>query len=93
MIVSSTQSSIASKMARPRGVLARRIGNFENRRFAAAKKIANARSKIIGLKSDFSHHKVRILMWKCLGMLWDEWELEDMQYFLLGKEIDSLIVM
>ena len=45
MIVSSTQYSIASKMVRTRGGLARRINNFENRRFAAAKEIANARRK------------------------------------------------
>ena len=32
-------------MVRTRGGLARRINNFENRRFAAAKEIANARRK------------------------------------------------
>ena len=45
MIVSSTQHSIASKMARTNGDLARRINNFENRRFAAAKEIANTRRR------------------------------------------------
>ena len=32
-------------MARTRGGLARRINNFDNRRFAAAKEIANARRR------------------------------------------------
>ena len=53
MIVSSTQYSIASKMVRTRGGLARRINNFENRRFAAAKEIANARRKNNRLKIKF----------------------------------------
>ena len=45
MIVSSILSSITSKMAITREVLARRISSFENRRLAAAKNIANARRK------------------------------------------------
>ena len=42
IIVSSTQYLIASKMARTGAGLARPINNFENRRFAAAKDVANA---------------------------------------------------
>ena len=49
--------------------------------------------EIIGLKSSFSYCKVTILMWKYLEMLWDEWELEEMQYFLLGIETDSINIM
>ena len=40
-------------MVRTRGGLARRINNFENRRFAAAKEIANARRKNNRLKIKF----------------------------------------
>ena len=40
-------------MVRTRGGLARRINNFENRRFAAAKEIANERRKNNRLKIKF----------------------------------------
>ena len=45
MIVSPTQYSIANKIARTRWGLARRINNFESRRFATAKEMANARRR------------------------------------------------
>ena len=45
MIVSSIQYLIAKKMARTRDSLARGPNNFDNRGFAAAKKIANARRR------------------------------------------------
>ena len=53
MKVSSTQYLIASKMARTRGGLARRINNFENRRFAAAKLIAYSRRRNNKFKINF----------------------------------------
>ena len=40
-------------MARTRGGLARRINNFDNRRFAAAKEIANARRSNNRFKINF----------------------------------------
>ena len=45
MIVSLNQYLIANQMTRNRGGLARRPNNFDNRRFAAAKEIANARKR------------------------------------------------
>ena len=42
MIVSFIQYLIANEMASTRGVLARRANGFDNRRFVAAKEIANA---------------------------------------------------
>ena len=41
MIVSFIQYLLANEMARTGGGLARRLNNFDNRRFAAAKEIAN----------------------------------------------------
>ena len=38
----------------------RRVNSFENRRFAAAKEIANARRR--DNKSNFFYHNVKILM-------------------------------
>ena len=40
-------------MARTRGGLARRPDNFDNRRYAAAKEIANARRRNYGFKIKF----------------------------------------
>ena len=63
-------------MARSRlGGPPRRVNSFENRRFAAAKEIANARRR--DNKSNFFYHNVKILMWKYVGMLSEKWELED----------------
>ena len=45
MIVPFIQYSIANEMVRTRGGLVRRTNNFDNRRFAAAKEIANARRR------------------------------------------------
>ena len=45
MIVSLIQYLIANQRTRTRGGLSRRPNNFDNRRFAAAKEIANARKK------------------------------------------------
>ena len=92
------QYLIASKMVRKSWGLARRIINFDNRRSATAKEIANAcrrnknqtSNQIKSLKSNFSYHKARILMRKYMEMFWDRWELEDVQYFLLGVETDSI---
>ena len=51
---------IANKMARTRGGLARRRNNFNNRRFAAAKEIANTRRRNNRFKIKFFYHKVRM---------------------------------
>ena len=48
--------------------------------------------EITGLKSSFSYHKARILMRKYMEMLWDRWGLEDVQYFLLDVETDSITI-
>ena len=47
-------------MARTRGGLARRPDNFDNRRFAAAKEIANARRRNYRFKIKFFYRKVRM---------------------------------
>ena len=50
-------------MARTRfGGPPRRVNNFENRRSAAAKEIANARRRGNRFKIKFLYHKVKILM-------------------------------
>ena len=50
-------------MARTRfGEPRRRVNNFENRRFAASKEIANARRRDTRFKINFFYHKLKILM-------------------------------
>ena len=67
MVVSSTQYSIESKMARTRGGLARRINNFENRKCAAAKEIANARRRKNRFKIKFLLSQGKIINVKVFG--------------------------
>ena len=43
----------------------------------------------IDLKSNFFYHKVKILMQKYVEIFWDEWELDDAQYFVHCVEIDN----